>query len=348
MVYADGSGTPQQLTGKIFPEDAHNKNIYWVTEDPRVALVDETGIVTPTGPGETTITAYARDNPEESDSCTVYVFGEPSVVPNAVVLDQILVTLVADQESRTQKLNAGIIPETATNKEVTWGSSNPSVVTVDQTGVLTPREKGTATITVTTQKGLRRAYCRVTVLDRLNPATHVDIVPQVLRLVEEGSSGYLKEVISPAAASDREVSWVSDNPSIARVDQEGRVTPLSPGRAVITAVLESDNSIMGTSLVRVAQAWAAEETVEPDKTWRVTFNSPVQEGQDLKEHFQVLDDENQPREIEIHLEDQGRTAAVTPASPLSPGDYQLRVEGTLKDTGDNLLERPVRFYFSVD
>lgn len=62
-------------------------------------------------------------------------------------------TLSLIQGGNTGQLNATVLPDTATNKNVTWSTSDPAIATVDASGVVTPVGPGTATITVTTEDG---------------------------------------------------------------------------------------------------------------------------------------------------------------------------------------------------
>jgi len=83
-----------------------------------------------------------------------------SVPVTGVTLDQSTLTLIA---SGSETLVATVSPTEATNKKVTWNSSNDSIATVDATGKITAVAVGTATITVTTEDGLKTATCDVTV-----------------------------------------------------------------------------------------------------------------------------------------------------------------------------------------
>ena len=68
-------------------------------------------------------------------------------------------------------LTAEISPATATNKKITWSSSNPSVVSVTSSGKITAKKEGTATITVTTEDGRKTASCRITVKNSVSDTT---------------------------------------------------------------------------------------------------------------------------------------------------------------------------------
>lgn len=86
-----------------------------------------------------------------------------------VTLDKDTLTLTAG--GTTGSLTATVAPDNATNKNVTWSSSNTDVATVDANGVVTPKAAGTATITVTTEDGNNTATCTVTVQAALSNLT---------------------------------------------------------------------------------------------------------------------------------------------------------------------------------
>ena len=123
------------------------------------------------GAGTATITATAADGSEKYDTCTVTV----TQPVTGVTLDQTSLTLT---EGETGTLTATVQPENATNKNVTWESSDTSVATVAN-GVVTAVGAGTATITVKTQDGNFTATCTVTVerpyVPPANPNYRIDV-----------------------------------------------------------------------------------------------------------------------------------------------------------------------------
>ncbi len=149
-------GGSEPLKATVEPDNATNKKVTWSTSAPNVATV-ENGVVTAVGAGTATITATAADGSGKSDTCTVTVTQTPVT---GVTLDQTSLTLT---EGETGNLIATVQPENATNKNVTWESSDTSVATVDENGVVTAVGAGTATITVKTQDGDFTATCTVTV-----------------------------------------------------------------------------------------------------------------------------------------------------------------------------------------
>lgn len=115
---------------------------------------------------------------------------------------------------------------------ITWTSTKPAVATVDENGLVTAGDQvGVARIRAVTNDG-RSAVC--TVRTKLVRVNKVELSGEDL-LLEVGQSLTLTAVIKPEDASIRQVTWSSGNPQVASVDENGLVSALSPGQAVITA-----------------------------------------------------------------------------------------------------------------
>lgn len=156
-----GSGSTQ-LTATFTPDTATNKAINWTSDNSKVK-VDANGVVSYSGllwnPVSATITATSVDNPAVSDSIKV-TFAQAAVHVTGVTLDRNSVSMT---EGSTDKLTANVQPDDATDKSVTWTSSDPAVVSVDASGNLTAVAPGDAVITVTTLDGNFTATCTVSV-----------------------------------------------------------------------------------------------------------------------------------------------------------------------------------------
>lgn len=130
----------------------------------------------------------------------------------------------------TLKLTAKINPTTATNKKVTWSSSNKNIVTVDSYGKVTAKKTGKATITVKTVSGGKTAECTIQVVE---PVKSVKLNKQKLTL-KKGKTFKLKATINPSNATNKAVTWSTSHKSIATVDKYGKVTAKKKGTATIT------------------------------------------------------------------------------------------------------------------
>ena len=219
-------GGSDTLTATVLPDEATNKNVTWESSDPRVATVDENGKVTAVKQGTATITVKSVSNDTVTDTCEVTVTDQTYPVTG--------VTLTPDKAAlyvgETQRLTVGFNPSNATNKNVTWESSNEAVATV-MDGVVTAVGKGTATITVTTADGNYTATCAITVKI---PVSGVTLNPTSTALVV-GNTKQLTATVAPANADDSTLVWTSGNAKVATVDQNGLVTAVGAGTTTITA-----------------------------------------------------------------------------------------------------------------
>ena len=160
---------------------------------------------------------------------------EPTNIPvTGVLLDKDNLTLSITDTPQT--LTYTISPSNATNKSVTWLSSNTSIATVDQNGKVTPKSKGTTTITIKTEDGEYIDSCLVTINE---PESIISINKRNLTL-DIGQSETLIANILPI--TNKSVVWDSSNPSIAKVDKNGKVTAISEGTAIITVTLSEDTT----------------------------------------------------------------------------------------------------------
>ena len=149
-------------------------------------------------------------------------------------------------EGNTLQLTATVLPTNATNRTVTWKSSDEAVATVDSTGLVTAVALGSATITATTTDGSNlNASCNVTVLQGIVLAESIKLNVTTAGL-NEGSTLQLTATVLPEECAGMTVLWSSNNPSVATVDGNGLVTTHSVGTATIT-VMTSDGSNLSTT-----------------------------------------------------------------------------------------------------
>lgn len=128
-------------------------------------------------------------------------------------------------------LHATILPADATDKSIEWTSSNEDVATVDQSGRVTAKDNGTATITATTKDQGKTASCAVTVAQLI---TGLSLDKYSLSL-NEGEEYTLSPTITPSNAANTALTWTSSDESVATVNQAGKVTAVSKGTATIKA-----------------------------------------------------------------------------------------------------------------
>ena len=147
------------LQAMLSPSNATNKEVTWESSDAGVAAVSKDGVVTAKKAGKATIVAKAADESGKYASCVVTVTEEKKEVTGVTLNKSSLNLGVGGSEV----LSATVLPADATNKQVTWLSSTPSIATVSQSGVVTGVKEGTTQISVITAEGSKTAICSVTV-----------------------------------------------------------------------------------------------------------------------------------------------------------------------------------------
>ena len=254
-------GTIFWLYATVEPDDAWNKTVVWSSSDEEVATVDQTGMVTAVNPGECTIIATSADS-GVVDRCTVIVT-EP------------VTGISLNFEEATIYTNEKIViiptvsPVDADNKAVTYMSSDPSVATVNEYGVVTGISGGSAIILVTTVERGLVASCKITVYEFVTSVEILDKQPYI----NKGVTKRLKAEVKPDTATNTGVVWESSNPNILSVDSKGNVTAKNYGTAIITATAGDGSGVYDTYTLTVVKP-VEKVTVEPSSV-------TILEGQEI-------------------------------------------------------------------
>ncbi len=230
-----------QLTETVTPENADNQNVTWSSSDETIASVDEDGLVTAKDAGTAIITVTTEDG-DKTAQCTITVL---KTAVTGVSLNQSTTHMYVRE---TLQLKETVAPENADNKDVTWSSSNEAVASVNENGLVTAKNAGTATITVTTEDGGKTAECAITV--EAVPVQQIKLEP-VSTTLPLGKTLALKSQVLPENATNPGITWTSSEPSIASVDADGTVKALKTGTVTITAAAVDGSGITGTSEITV-------------------------------------------------------------------------------------------------
>ncbi len=249
--------TQYQLYVTVEPEDAAEQELFWSSSNEEVATVDQTGLVTFKGiAGTTVITVQTADGVFKAE-CVITI-GEDEAEVTGVTLDMESVELAV---GNSIVLNATVEPEDATDKSVTWTTSNKRIATVDEYGKVTARTAGTATITVTTTDGGYTAQCEITVIKTVSvTGVSLNITSTEMWVGDEFT---LVATVEPEDATNTSVIWNSLNEDVAKVDGNGTVTALSAGTAEIT-VTTADGVYTASCIITV------NEKEEPNPDTAVT------------------------------------------------------------------------------
>ena len=233
------AGDNATLTATVSPESATDKTVTWSSDKEAVATVDNNGKVTAKAEGTATITAKAGD---KTATCTVTVT-KADVAVESVTLNQSSLELKAGNNTT---LTATVSPESATDKTVTWESNATNIATVDNNGAVTAKAAGTATITA--KAGEQTATCKITVTKADVKVTQITISGKNTLNVNETTT--LIANVQPGDATNNTVVWTSENPDVVKVEN-GKVTALMPGQAVIKATAQDGSNTVGMFTIKV-------------------------------------------------------------------------------------------------
>ncbi|MDP4181870.1 MAG: Ig-like domain-containing protein, partial [Bacillota bacterium] len=218
------------------PSNAANKTVTWTSDKPNVVSVSSTGLISPVSEGTATITATTSDGGYKATCSIKSIYGV-----NSLSLDRS--SILFKVGASDIQLTASISPTNASIKDITWTSSDPSIATVNSSGIVHAVANGKVTITVvSTQDSAKKATCSVTV------ASGIALSKSAVTLKIGKTTASLTATLLPSNLSISALKWTSDRPDIATVSGAGVVTPLSEGTATITAT-SNDGGLTATCTV---------------------------------------------------------------------------------------------------
>lgn len=233
------------LSANTTPTDADLSLLTWASSNTSVATVNE-GVVTAVAPGKATITATVNG---QTASANITVLTDV----NSIAFDENLVNIAVGQ---TKYLSYKIIPEDASNKNVKFASSNPEIVTIDETGNITGKASGKSIIEVETEDGEYYSECLVIVTKKVDS---IIIAPNKL-ILKKNQNAYLNATINPTDAENRNIIWTSTNVNVATVNEKGLVIAVNPGIASIRANIDGIVSNEVEVLVEIEKVPVKEES----------------------------------------------------------------------------------------
>lgn len=250
-----GVGQSSTLSVEILPNNAADKSVTWSSSNPSVATVSN-GRVTGVKEGTTVITCTTNDGGLTA-TCEV------TVTNNYVAVTSVTLNKTQAEIKVGEKVNlvATVGPENATDKTITWTSSNAAVATVNN-GEVTAVKAGTAIITA--KAGNVTATCEVTVKEDTPVVVHVTSLSldKTSEEMKVGESIKLNVTVNPSDATDKGVTWSTSDESIAGVTQSGVVVANKEGSVTIT-VTSNDGGIKATATITVKAEHVNPDPVDP-------------------------------------------------------------------------------------
>lgn len=221
--YVIEMGNTQKIGYTFTPADG-TAALTWKCLDETVATVDDQGVVTAVGVGNTFVVVTSSMG--YSATCSIVVTQQPS----SITLSKNEVTVNVGE---TYAIEYTLLPANSTTQTVTWTTQNAGIATVDETGKITGVAKGTTFIIASLPNGYV-AYLNVVVKEAVKGVT----LDTTEKTIVKGESFKLTPVFTPAEPSNKNMSWTSSNEKVAKVSSAGKVTGVSGGVAIITGKTE--------------------------------------------------------------------------------------------------------------
>lgn len=261
-------GEQIQINATILPEDATNKALTWSSSDESVAIVDDNGLVSLLKEGTAIITASATDESGVAATCNISVL-KPLVFVSSISLNA---SSAEGKEGDQIQINATILPEGATNKTIKWESSDETVATVDDNGLVSLLKEGTTTITASATDGSEvTAACNISVLKPEVLVSSILLNPLAAE-GEEGEKIQINAEVLPEDATNKTISWGSSDENVASVDGTGLISLLKKGTAIITASATDESGVSAECAVVVTEYSGIEDILTDKNTYVKIFN----------------------------------------------------------------------------
>lgn len=256
-------GESVRVSISVTPVNLIDHSVVWKSENEYIASVSQNGTVTAHAAGQTTVTAIIESG--DSATLTVNVSGNPV---KSLTINEADVELALGSTFQME----AVINSDADDKRVKWFTDDDSIATIDASGKVTAVGYGTALITVLSVNGMT-AQAAVYVPSEV---TSILLDPETL-MISPGDAQPLDAYVFPGNARNRTLKWESDDPSIARVDQNGMVSAVKEGECTVRA--KTENGVYALSRIIVTKVPSSlslsEDVIYLSRDDRKTVLSPV-------------------------------------------------------------------------
>ncbi|MGN0340177.1 MAG: Ig-like domain-containing protein [Lachnospira sp.] len=239
------------LNANCLPTDADDKSVTWSSNNEDICTVEQDGKVTAVEAGTTTIVAMSNDSGMLA-TCKVIVTQPVTGIKLNSSYQEMWV-------GSKYAIIPTVEPIDAENKNVTYFSSDSSVASVDEYGVVTALKGGNTIIEVTTEEYHLTATCTIVVKEYVSSIT----LSEHEKFLNVTETGTLTAVVETSTATNRGIIWSSSDDAVCSVDKDGNLSGNRVGNAVITATAADGSGVYDTCIVHVVNP-VTKITVEPD------------------------------------------------------------------------------------
>ena len=227
----------------IMPEDATERGLLFSINDDSVATVDEHGILKGIKGGKAivTITSAEQSSVPKTVKCNI-------TVNQAVSSIELSETEINVGKQKTQKIEARVFPEDASNLNLDWTTEDSKIATVSNAGIITGISGGSTYIVCTAKDGSNvSARIKVNVITAVNAIKFDGTTKDII----EGQTRATKVSVLPEDATNPKIVWFSNDTNIATVDQQGNIKGISSGICTVTAKAEDGSGTSASITVYV-------------------------------------------------------------------------------------------------
>ena len=232
----------------MYPLNSTQTEQIWATSNENIAYVSSSGLITGVSPGVCTVTVYSKNNQSVYASIKVTVTNpdppeDPDKITSIKLSESELTITVGSKDIPIVTM----LPETSTQKDEIWVSSDEKIATVNSEGWITAISPGECTITVYS-KYTPTVYASLKV--KVPDVTGIRLSKTKMTLaVDELDQSFI--TVLPETAVNKSGVWTSSNPAVAKCDQYGWVKGVSAGTCIITVKSASNPNVSATIDVTV-------------------------------------------------------------------------------------------------
>lgn len=213
-----------QLKAKVKPKSL-KKKVIWKSSNKKIVSVSKKGLIRGKRYGKANIWLKAKDGSKKKAKIQVTVGRKVTTVGFTVKTQEVEV-------GQKLKLEPVVLPQNATDKKLTYESSNPAVVSVSSQGIVAAKAKGEAVITAKSQDGTQKTGSFV-IQTKISTKNIIINGGTTGKRLEKGKTFGVSASVQPANASNKALRYTSTNPSVAVVSAGGVVTGVAEGNATI-------------------------------------------------------------------------------------------------------------------
>ena len=258
-------GKTYQLKAKVQPDNATNKTLTYTSDNPTIASVNDKGVITAHKTGSAKITVKAAGGIAKDITVTITPKPEMPIAVRSIELspheDTISVVM-----GTSRQLNVQVKPENAADKKLSFSSSDEGIASINGEGLVTAKAVGNANITINAANGVSKTL-KVTVTAAPVAVTDIAFDPALPGdplLLSVGGTCPIHAKAQPEDATDKNLTYSSDNEAVASVDAGGLIMAKTVGSAKITVKASNGVSKEITVKVTVTPATVRVTSIEFD------------------------------------------------------------------------------------